>query len=558
MGIIHTITEGGQIWAHRIRMLRQVCKLATTISFIAGVIVFVSLMLRLNFIIYEAVWYYLKSYTLGFLFPQIEVDSYFWATVAKERYLAEPVQVAADKVAFCTEPYVHFFLTQATNNLEITSSISFCAFTVMIFFFLIRGAIAKRRRHVSGRRLVSPWLLSWKLKITGRDSNIQIGSLPLLKGSETQHIMVTGGTGSGKTNCLHHILPKIRVNGQRCVIVDTTGTFVERYFREGKDILLNPFDKRSVSWHPWAECNTPFDFEDLAECFIPSSYSEQENYWRSAARTLFCSLMQKTHLSKRTSDLTRWVLFESLANICSYVKGTKGAAHLDMNSEKTAASVRSVTSSFLSCLEFLNDTDKPFSIRQWMQNKNDDSWLFLSCTTAQRASIRPLISCWFSIATHNLIQLSPDLSRRIWFIVDELPSLNKLKDLEVFLAESRKYGGCALLALQSMAQLETIYGREITKTIIGNCATKIAFSEQDPEIASKISRAFGEREVKEYQEGISYGAHETRDGVNLSLQAKMLPLVSVTDIQSLKRNQAFVKLPENHPITRVRLSIAKR
>jgi type IV conjugative transfer system coupling protein TraD len=390
---------------------------------------------------------------------------------------------------------------------------------------------------------------------TGRASYIKVSTVPLVKGTETQHILITGGTGSGKTNCLHHILPQIRKNRHRAVIVDTTGTFVARYFREGKDYLLNPFDTRSVTWNPWAECKSKADIEDLAECFIPCSYSEHEDYWRNASRALFSSLMQKMELTKKTSDLTRWILFESLSKLCNYIQGTKGAAHIDINSEKTAASIRSVASSFLSCLEFLNDTDEPFSIRDWLHNKNDESWLFLSCTTAERASIRPLLSCWFSIATRSLIQIAPDFDRRIWYIVDELPSLNKLKDLEVFLAEGRKYGGCALLALQSIAQLEAIYGRETAKIILGNCTTKIAFSEQDPETAGKISKSFGEREYKEYQEGLSYGAHEARDGVTLSLQTRSAPLISPTEIQSLKRNHAFLKLPENLPITKIKLKI---
>lgn len=67
----------------------------------------------------------------------------------------------------------------------------------------------------------------------------------------------------------------------------------------------------------------------------------------------------------------------------------------------------------------------------------------------------------------------------------------------------------------------------------------------------------GEHELHEYNEGISYGAHEARDGVNLSTHKRSLLLVSVTDLQSLKRNQAFVKLPENFPITKIKLGVVR-
>ena len=149
--------------------------------------------------------------------------------------------------------------------------------------------------------------------------------------------------------------------------------------------------------------------------------------------------------------------------------------------------------------------------------------------------------------------MQPDVNRRLWFIADELPSLNRLKDLETCLTESRKFGGCGLLAIQSPAQIEMIYGRDLARIIIGNCATRIAFAEKDPEIAERISKTFGSKEVKELHEGISYGAHEMRDGVNLSMQNKTSPVVSMNDIQSLEPNEAFIRLPGNFPVTKMKL-----
>ncbi len=46
-----------------------------------------------------------------------------------------------------------------------------------------------------------------------------------------------------------------------------------------KDFLLNPFDKRGAQWHPWCECQEPYDYKTLAQSFIPSSHSEDENFW---------------------------------------------------------------------------------------------------------------------------------------------------------------------------------------------------------------------------------------------------------------------------------------
>ena len=74
-----------------------------------------------------------------------------------------------------------------------------------------------------GQMIVSPWIIALKLKLTRKASAIKIGQLPLVKGTETRHILVSGGTGSGKSNCFHRILPEIRKQKQTAVIVEQHG-----------------------------------------------------------------------------------------------------------------------------------------------------------------------------------------------------------------------------------------------------------------------------------------------------------------------------------------------
>ncbi len=555
MSFFQTLTEGGQTWAHRIRMLRQVFKLAGTFSLVIGVLIFVCLLLDKPLFLYQSSWYYLKANVFWLVSDRVTVDPDFWEAIANERYSSKEPTIPSHKVVSLTQPYAGLLYDYVIRDLRRTTPIAGFFFFGLIGFFFWRGLRGKQKKHISGRKIATAWYVRIKLKMTRQASPFQIGSIPLVKGTETQHILVSGGTGSGKTNCFNHLLPQIREAGQRAIIVDTTGGFVERYYREGIDVLLNPFDIRSQPWHPWAECVDRFDYDALAESFIPQNHSQSENYWRIASRSLFTSLLQKLSYTQKTSELGRWVLFEPLHKLCAFAQGTKAGAYLDMSSERTAGSIRTVATTFLECLEHIQDTENPFSIRQWVQNEKNKGWLFLACKPSQRAVLNPLLACWFSVAARSLLQMKPNLNRRLWFVIDELPSLNRLNDLESFLAESRKYGGCGLFAFQSPAQIETIYGQTVAKTLIGNCMTKVVFAEQDPQISEMLSRSFGEREIKEYQEGLSYGAHETRDGVNLSLQLKKLPLVSASEIQALERNQAYVKLPGNVPISRIQLSI---
>jgi type IV conjugative transfer system coupling protein TraD len=558
MGVIHNLKEGGQTWTHSVRMVRQVLRTTAVVSLTVGLFVLCYRMSSLDSDDYWSIWYQGKATICQPFQDNISVDTGYWGRAARSFRAGTSADLPISSVLKVTEPRYNTFATHLTQNSTEAAKLSGFSFLAMTAGFMLRGKLRSRTQHISGSRVVSVWNAIIRLKLRKDTSPIKIGPLPMVKGTETQHMLISGGTGSGKSNCLHHILPQIRTAGQRAVIVDPTGEFVERYYREGKDVILSPFDERSVPWHPWVECEDRFDYASIAESFIPNGKSESDNYWRTAGRSVFSAVLEKTAQGKKTSQVVRLLLKEPLKELCDFVAGTKAAAHLDLNSEKTAGSVRSVVTSFVDCLECLEDTEDPFSIRKWIQEDQGDGWLFIVTKPSHRAAVRPLVSSWISIATRSLLQMQPDRDRRLWFVIDELPSFQKLKDIELFLTESRKYGGCGLFSIQSPAQIEDIYGWEASRVIVGNCMTRVAFREQDPEIAARVSKIFGENETKQYQEGISYGAHEMRDGVNISSQIRERPVVSATAIQTLDQNEAFVRLPGNNPIARVKLSIAHK
>ena len=553
MSLFKSVSEGGQIINHGARMFKQVIRIALVFSVLTTGIYFFYKMASLPTVYYQSAWYYTKASLTKSFEDKISVDSHFWRKVSHQSFSQKEIFLRPDHVLKICESRSVFLVKKGQTYLKQSLLVFISFFALILLLFLCKGILSRKKIHVEGQKITAPWKLAFQLKITGKNSPIHLGSLPLLKNSETRHILVSGGSGSGKTNCFHHILPQVREQKQRAIIVDTTGTFVEKYYREGKDILLNPFDERSVPWHPWCECTEVYDYESLAQSFIPSAQNAEDDFWRKSAQAVFSAALQVKAEEKKTSELLRLLLLEPLNTLYHALKETEAAVSLDPSSEKTAGSIRSVSASFIRCLKYFEDTETPFSIRDWVINEKDDSWLFLTSTPSQRTSLNPLLSSWFSIAMRSLLQMPEDLQRRLWFIADELPKLNKLKDLEGCLTESRKFGGCALLAIQSPAQLDAIYGISTAKILMGNCATRIVFVEQSSEIAYQISKTFGEKETKEYHEAISYGAHEMRDGVNLSLQNRRSQVVTPTSLISLNPNEAFVKLAGNLPITKIKL-----
>ncbi|WP_051908730.1 type IV secretion system DNA-binding domain-containing protein [Candidatus Odyssella acanthamoebae] len=144
------------------------------------------------------------------------------------------------------------------------------------------------------------------------------------------------------------------------------------------------------------------------------------------------------------------------------------------------------------------------------------------------------------------------LTLYIWFFIDELSSLNKLPSLPNAMAEVRKYGGCFVLGLQSLSQLDELYGTHMARSICGLIGTKLVFRSPDAYTAKWLCEFLGEQEIIEHSESISFGAHQMRDGVSLVEQRRNKTVIPYTDILNLPNLQAYLKLPCDLPITKLK------
>lgn len=239
----------------------------------------------------------------------------------------------------------------------------------------------------------------------------------------------------------------------------------------------------------------------------------------------------------------------SLKEIANLVKNTAAATIFAEGSEKTALSVRSTLLSNLESFNFLSNDKGSFSIRDWVKNETDNpGCVFITSIADQHEVLKPLISCWVDIFASSVLSMSEDRNRRIWLIIDELPSLHKLKSLKKILAESRKYGGCIVLGYQSYSDIESIYGEKDSKVLADLTATKIFFRSNDEHNAKHASNQLGREEVKTANENLSMGAHMMRDAVSISSTEKIRELVLPTQILNLNNMFGFYRLHGDYPV----------
>ena len=442
---------------------------------------------------------------------------------------------------------------------------------VFLAVFWYRGVQLGRQKRIRGAELVTAAELRRRVQAPrarllgalpggARFRPYRIAGIPYPERTETQHTIVSGTTGSGKTVLISDLVAQIRERGERCVIYDKMGSYTATFLDPARDVLMNPLDARAPRWSPFLEARGPRDFDMMAAALIPQQKDTVDPFWVTAARQLFSNgagvLRQKGETRNRV--LVEHLLKTDLTALAQAMEGTVAQSIVDPENPKTALSVRAMLTANLAAFEFLPDEGKPFSIREWVSDEDRQGFLFLTSRGDQHASLRGLISTWLEIAVNAMLSLAQEPDRRIWVILDELPTLHQVPSLQPGLAESRQFGGCFVLGVQVASALRDLYGRNGAETISGLCGTRVVLAAPDRDTAQWSADSLGRSEVEEVSEGFSYGANTIRDGVSLTPRRELRALALPSEIMRLENLSGYLKFPGPFPVASIRLKYVAR
>jgi type IV conjugative transfer system coupling protein TraD len=553
-------TRGAQLWAHNIRMilqgLRNVC--------IFGLVVALGVLtVRIGQHMTFATFYYFlieryvqfKLAVGAFFYGKGKIGITFYS-LDQGKFVFKNAQDFIHKFWHVTEHGLvirRFLLWVVAHALTEVLLAFVIGSTVSLLYFSYRGRNIIGTMKLRGSELVSVPQLRRLLKRARQASKIQIAGLPIVKDSETQHILLTGTTGTGKTNMLNELLPQIRLRQNRAIIFDVTGEFVDRFFNPATDIILNPLRDNSVDWLPWNDCHTDEEYNNLAAAFVDGESITSDRYWEDAARKVLSEAFKKEKDNRSIESLLDVIGKIPLHEFSEYFADTFAAAFVSKEAEKGTASVRATLLNKIERLKHLKDGGQ-FSIKNWVNGGT--GWLFINSKPNELDTLRPLISAWANIAINGMLDRPHSgKNEKMWFVMDELPAIQKIPSLAMVLAQGRKYGACLVAGIQNIAQLDRIYGHDGSKELLDLFRTRFFFAVSDNHIAEYASKSLGEIEIDETKESLSYGSNTMRDGVNINSAEKIKRLVLPDEVKNLPPLTCYVKLCGEYPITKLKMEL---
>jgi type IV conjugative transfer system coupling protein TraD len=426
----------------------------------------------------------------------------------------------------------------------------------------LEDEIARHNRAERARELTAEMGWRWRLagnaelEAAGHYSPAHLAGIAWPWRLEQSHTMLIGTTGTGKTVALSQLVAEARERGQRAVIFDLTGAFIEAFYDAKRDVILNPLDARCPSWSVFHDCASEGEFHAAAEALVPHDGGGSEQFWVLAARMLFvemCLHLQRAGQATNEALASR-LMTADLAQVHKLMRGTMADPLTAPEAARMAESIRAVFNANAKALKLLPVKGPRFSVRDWTRGESEPgSILFLSARYVDMSICSQLLTLWLDTAMNTLMTLERTPGLRAWFLIDELGALHRLPALEKGLQTARNFGGAIVTGVHAFAKLKEVYGENMAMTLSSLARSKLILATADRETATWCSDFIGHRQVRDMEEGYSYGYNNARDAVSLTPRRQIEPLLLPDQFMNLPRLSGYLKFPDGFPAAPVTL-----
>ncbi|MFC4764852.1 type IV secretory system conjugative DNA transfer family protein [Dyella koreensis] len=327
---------------------------------------------------------------------------------------------------------------------------------------------------------------------------------------------------------------------------------------QGQDIFLfNPFaeDRRSHRWNPlhYVTNDPAFRISDLmalAETLYPDG-SPDNKFWVSQARNAFLAfslylfermdaLRTKDGLPGRIKEPTLGMVFRLSSGDGSALKdylrqlsqqpflsaeAGNAFSNLLSQADDTFSSImgsfREPLNMFINPVLDAATSGDDFLLTDLRKRKMT---IYIGIQPNKLAESRIIINMFFSqlikLNTKELPSQNPELAHQCLLLMDEFTAIGRVDILASAVSFIAGYNLRLLPIIQSVSQLEAVYGRDVARTFVTNHALQIVYTPREQRDANDYSEMLGYTTVR--RENITRGRDVSRSESD-ERRALMLP-----------------------------------
>lgn len=383
------------------------------------------------------------------------------------------------------------------------------------------------------------------------------GKLVRLPGQ--QFVILAAPTRSGKGVGI--VIPNLLEYAESVVVLDIKQENFELTSgwrkSQGQEVFLfNPFaeDRRTHRWNPLTYVSTDpafrvSDLMSIAAMLYPDG-SDDQKFWVSQARNAFMAFALFL-FENRDDEVKTGFPFSSGAptlggiyrlssgdgtELKAYLRGLASRKFLSDNARSAFSNMLSqADETFASIMGTLKEP-----LNAWINpvldaaTSADDFLLtdlrkkkmsiYIGIQPNKLAESRLIINLFFSqvinLNTRELPKSNPELKYQCLLLMDEFTAIGKVDIIASAVSYMAGYNLRLLPIIQSMAQLDATYGKDVSRTIITNHALQIIYAPREQQDANDYSEMLGYTTFR--KRNVTRGRETTRS-ISEERRALMLP-----------------------------------
>lgn len=357
--------------------------------------------------------------------------------------------------------------------------------------------------------------------------------------SKEGHTLIIGGTGSGKGR--GHAIPTLLRWQGTGLIIDIKGELSEKTAHTKENAIIFSTDEQLARYNPLDFVEEIEDVQDIARTLFPTP-EKGDPFWSNVAQSIYSAAAWEFKETKSFADVALYLCEtteDEIINtfLASEKMETRILANTVTNMKKeTLAGVFAEVRSRLATIAIDKNIRYATSASDFSPADIENSTIYLKILEHRLKQFGPLLGVITSQYLKYLTKRPEGKQPAVLIQLDEFPRLGKMSEIVGGLATLRSRNVHLMLVIQSLAQLDQIYGNTKRKVIVDNCNYKMVLIASDTETQKYFSEMAGMQTIKVQTFSQDEGVRKEQ---KFSTSEQSVPLIRPEEFGQLERPILF-------------------